>query len=157
VLALLVAVLVSRRITRPVVRLIESASLHEEAVRLGRMVEDLQTLAAAAAALQLNRRPCDVAQPAAVAAEDWESSFTAAGSASPASSNPAPVLAEPGRLASTVMARDEPGRPSGPQWPASLDRARRPDTSCPPGPSPPGLHRPHTRAPRRRLIKGEAA
>ena len=41
----------------------QTVSLHEEVLRLGRMVEDLQTLAAAeAAALQLSRQPCDLAQ-----------------------------------------------------------------------------------------------
>jgi two-component system, OmpR family, sensor histidine kinase BaeS len=64
----------------------ETASLHEEAVRLGPMVEDLQTLAAAdAAALQLRLQPCDLAQIAAAAAEDWDARFAAAGWASPAS------------------------------------------------------------------------
>ncbi len=41
----------------------QTASLHEEVLRLGRMVEDLQTLAAAeAAALHLRLQPCDLAQ-----------------------------------------------------------------------------------------------
>jgi signal transduction histidine kinase len=44
-------------------------SLHEEAVRLGRLVEDLQTLAAAqAAGLELTRRPLDLGRVAADAA-----------------------------------------------------------------------------------------
>ena len=77
----------------------QTASLHEEAVRLGRMVEDLQTVAAAeAAALQLTRRPCDLAQVAAEAAEDWDASFTAAGVSLTQHLEPAPVLADPGRL-----------------------------------------------------------
>ena len=77
----------------------QTASLHEEAVRLGRMVEDLQTMAAAeAAALQLTRRTCDLAQVAAAAAEDWAASFTAAGVSFTRHLEPAPVLADPGRL-----------------------------------------------------------
>jgi two-component system, OmpR family, sensor histidine kinase BaeS len=45
------------------------ASLHEEAVRLGRLVEDLQTLASAqAAGLELDRRPFDLGRLAADAA-----------------------------------------------------------------------------------------
>jgi two-component system sensor histidine kinase BaeS len=77
----------------------QTASLHEEAVRLGRMVDDLQTLAAAeAAALQLSRRPCDLAQVAAAAAEDWEASFTAAGVSFTRQLESAPVVADPGRL-----------------------------------------------------------
>jgi signal transduction histidine kinase len=77
----------------------QTASLHEEVVRLGRMVEDLQTLAAAeAAALQLNRQPCDLARVAASAAEDWAASFAAAGVGFSRQLGPAPVLADPGRL-----------------------------------------------------------
>jgi signal transduction histidine kinase len=92
VLALLAAVLVSRRITRPV-------TLHEEIKRLGRMVEDLQTLAAAeAAALQLSRQPCDLAEIAAEEADDWDASFAAAGVSFTRRLEPAPVLADPLRL-----------------------------------------------------------
>src|SRR5579864_5803415 len=77
----------------------QTASLHEEVVRLGRMVEDLQTLAAAeAAALQLILRPCDLAQIAAAAADDWQASFAAAGISFSCQLEPAPVLADPGRL-----------------------------------------------------------
>ena len=58
----------------------QTAALHEEVLRLGRMVDDLQTLAAAeAAALQLSLKPCDLAVIAAAAADDWEASFAAAG------------------------------------------------------------------------------
>ena len=47
----------------------ELGSLRDEVLRLGRMVGDLQTLAAAdAAALNLARRPCDLAELAATAA-----------------------------------------------------------------------------------------
>jgi two-component system, OmpR family, sensor histidine kinase BaeS len=77
----------------------QTASLHEEVVRLGRMVEDLQTLAAAeAAALQLSLRLCDLAQIAAVAAEEWQASFAAAEINFQCELEPAPVLADPGRL-----------------------------------------------------------
>jgi two-component system, OmpR family, sensor histidine kinase BaeS len=77
----------------------QTASLHEEVLRLGRMVGDLQTLAAAeAAALQLSLRPCDLAQIAAAAAEDWEASFAAARISFQCELEPAPVLADPGRL-----------------------------------------------------------
>ncbi len=77
----------------------QTASLHEEVLRLGRMVGDLQTLAAAeAAAGQLSRQPCDLAGVAASAAEDWEASFAAAGVCFTRRLDPAPVLADPGRL-----------------------------------------------------------
>jgi two-component system, OmpR family, sensor histidine kinase BaeS len=77
----------------------QTASLHEEVLRLGRMVEDLQTLAAAeAAALHLDRQPCDLARVAASAAEDWEASFAAAGVCFTRRLDPAPVLGDPVRL-----------------------------------------------------------
>lgn len=77
----------------------QTASLHEEAVRLGRMVEDLQQLAAAeAAALQLSLRPCDLAGIAADAAGDFQASFAAAGVGFARQLHPARVLGDPGRL-----------------------------------------------------------
>ncbi len=77
----------------------QTVSLHEEILRLGRLVGDLQTLAAAeAAALQLNLQPCDLASVAAAAAEDWTASFAAAGIAFSQELTAAPVLADPGRL-----------------------------------------------------------
>jgi signal transduction histidine kinase len=77
----------------------QTASLHEEVKRLGRMVEDLQTLAAAeAAALQLSRQPCDLAQIAAEEADDWDASFAAAGVSFTRRLESAPVLADPVRL-----------------------------------------------------------
>jgi two-component system, OmpR family, sensor histidine kinase BaeS len=77
----------------------QTVSLHEEVLRLGRMVEDLQTLAAAeAAALQLSRQPCDLAQIAAAEAEEWDASFAAAGVGFTRRLEPAPVLADEGRL-----------------------------------------------------------
>jgi len=55
-------------------------SLHDEVLRLARMVGDLQTLAAAdAAVLQLARRPCDLAGIAAAAADSLAGQFEAAG------------------------------------------------------------------------------
>ena len=77
----------------------QTVSLHEEVLRLGRMVEDLQTLASAeAAALQLTRQPVDLAQIAAEEAEEWDASFATAGVGFTSRLEPAPVLADPGRL-----------------------------------------------------------
>lgn len=77
----------------------QTASLHEEALRLGRMVGDLQTLAAAeAAALQLSLAECDLDRVAAEAAEEWEASFAAAGIRFDWRLEPTPVLADPGRV-----------------------------------------------------------
>jgi two-component system, OmpR family, sensor histidine kinase BaeS len=77
----------------------QTVSLHEEVLRLGRMVQDLQTLAAAeAAALQLSRQPCDLAQIAAEEAEEWDASFAAAGVSFTRRLEPAPVLADADRL-----------------------------------------------------------
>ena len=54
----------------------QTASLHEEVMRLARIVDDLQTLGAAkAAALELTLAPCDLAEIARGAAEAWEASF----------------------------------------------------------------------------------
>jgi two-component system, OmpR family, sensor histidine kinase BaeS len=77
----------------------QQVTLHEEVLRLGRMVEDLQTLAAAeAAALQLSRQPCDLAQIAAAEAEEWDASFAAARVSFTRRLEPTPVLADPVRL-----------------------------------------------------------
>jgi two-component system, OmpR family, sensor histidine kinase BaeS len=77
----------------------QTASLHEEAVRLGRMVGDLQTLAAAeAAALQLSLAQCDLSRVAAGEAEQWEASFAASGIRFERRLEPAPVLADAGRV-----------------------------------------------------------
>jgi two-component system sensor histidine kinase BaeS len=55
-------------------------SLHDETLRLGRLVDDLATLAAAqAAALTLQRAPADLGKIAAAAADALESQFTEAG------------------------------------------------------------------------------
>ena len=77
----------------------QTAVLHEQVLRLGRMVNDLQTLAAAeAAALQLSLQPCDLALIARAAADDWEASFSAAGVSFEPRLESAPVDADPGRL-----------------------------------------------------------
>ena len=77
----------------------QTASLHEEVLRLGRMVDDLQTLAAVeAAALRLSLQPCDLALIARTAAEDWEAGFAAATVSLEHRLEPAPVEADPGRL-----------------------------------------------------------
>jgi len=56
------------------------ASLRDEVLRLARMVGDLQTLAAAdAAVLHLTRRPCDLASIAAAAADSLAGQFEVAG------------------------------------------------------------------------------
>ncbi len=55
-------------------------SLHDEVLRLIRMVDDLQTLAAAdAASLHLQLHPCDLAEVAAAAADSLTSRFAMAG------------------------------------------------------------------------------
>jgi two-component system, OmpR family, sensor histidine kinase BaeS len=77
----------------------QTASLHEEVLRLARLVGDLQTLAAAeAAAVQLSLRPADLAGIARSAAAEWEASFAAAGVGFEQQLEPAQVLADPGRL-----------------------------------------------------------
>jgi two-component system, OmpR family, sensor histidine kinase BaeS len=77
----------------------QTASLHEEVLRLARIVDDLQTLAAAkAAALQLDIQPFDLAQIASDAADAWETSFAAAGLALTRQLRPAPIDADPGRI-----------------------------------------------------------
>ncbi|MGN6475157.1 MAG: sensor histidine kinase [Mycobacteriales bacterium] len=58
----------------------QTASLHEEVIRLARMVDDLQTLASAeAAALHLTREPCDLAAIADAATTAMESTAASAG------------------------------------------------------------------------------
>jgi two-component system sensor histidine kinase BaeS len=72
------------------------ASLHDEVLRLARMVGDLQTLAAAdAAALHLTRRPCDLADLAAEAADSLAGRFEAAGIALQRRLAPARIDADP--------------------------------------------------------------
>jgi two-component system sensor histidine kinase BaeS len=82
----------------------QTAALHEEVLRLGRLVNDLQTLAAAdAAAVHLTLQPCDLAQVAAAAAGDWEASFAAAGVTFTRRFEPAPVQADPGQLHQVII------------------------------------------------------
>jgi two-component system sensor histidine kinase BaeS len=77
----------------------QTASLHEEVLRLARMVDDLQTLAAAeAAAVRLSLQPCDLAVIAGAAAEDWEAGFVAAGVRFERRLQAQPVEADPGRM-----------------------------------------------------------
>jgi two-component system sensor histidine kinase BaeS len=77
----------------------QTSALHEEVLRLGRMVDDLQTLAAAeAAALRLSLQPADLAVIAGAAADDWEASFAVAGISFERRLEPAPVQADPVRM-----------------------------------------------------------
>jgi signal transduction histidine kinase len=79
------------------------SSLHDEAVRLGRMVEDLQTLASAeAAGLELHRRPLDLGRVAADAADSLASRFRAAAIGLQQDLPPTPVLGDPRRLHQVV-------------------------------------------------------
>ena len=79
------------------------ASLHEEAIRLGRMVEDLQTLASAdAAGLSLERHPVDLAEIAASAADSLAGVFRDAGVDLELVLSPAVVRADPDRMRQVV-------------------------------------------------------
>jgi two-component system, OmpR family, sensor histidine kinase BaeS len=72
------------------------ASLRDEVLRLARMVDDLQTLAAAeAAALQLTLRPGDLADMAATAADSLAGRFESSQLALERHLDPAPVRADP--------------------------------------------------------------
>ncbi len=74
----------------------ELGSLRDEVLRLARMVGDLQTLAAAdAAALNLARRRCDLADLAAAAADSLTRRFEAAGITLDRRLAASPVLADP--------------------------------------------------------------
>ena len=74
----------------------ELSSLRDEVLRLARMVSDLQTLAAAdAAALQLVRRRCDLADIAATAADSLARRFEAADIELDRQLSVVPVLADP--------------------------------------------------------------
>jgi two-component system sensor histidine kinase BaeS len=82
----------------------QTASIHEEVVRLGRIVDDLQQLAAAkAAALQLILEPCDLAEIAKTAGDTWESSFSLAGLTFTRALQPAVVEADVGRVHQVVV------------------------------------------------------
>jgi two-component system, OmpR family, sensor histidine kinase BaeS len=73
----------------------EFGSLRDEVLRLARMVDDLQTLAAAdAAALNLVRRDCDLAGLAAAAADSLARRFEAAGITLARDLSPSPVRAD---------------------------------------------------------------
>ena len=73
----------------------ELGSLRDEVLRLARMVDDLQTMAAAdAAALQLTRARCDLADIAAAAADSLARPFEAASVTLDRSLTPAPVVAD---------------------------------------------------------------
>jgi signal transduction histidine kinase len=73
----------------------ELGSLRDEVLRLARMVGDLQTLAAAdAAALNLTRTPCDLAELAAAAADSLARRFEAAGLTLDRKLDASPVLAD---------------------------------------------------------------
>jgi signal transduction histidine kinase len=74
----------------------ELGSLRDEVLRLARMVGDLQTLAAAdAAALNLTRKPADLAEVAAAAADSLARRFEAAGITLDRELAAAPILADP--------------------------------------------------------------
>jgi two-component system sensor histidine kinase BaeS len=74
-------------------------SLHEEAVRLGRMVEDLQTLASAeAAGLELQPRQLDLGRLAADAADSLASRFWEGKIKVEQDLPPTPILGDPRRL-----------------------------------------------------------
>jgi two-component system sensor histidine kinase BaeS len=71
-------------------------SLHDEVLRLARMVDDLQALAAAdAAALHLELRPCDLAAIADAAADSLASRFEHAGISLERSLTPVPIRGDP--------------------------------------------------------------
>jgi signal transduction histidine kinase len=81
----------------------ELGSLRDEVLRLARMVDDLQTLAAAdAATLELTRYPCDLADIAASAADSLAAQFDMAGLTLTRHIRPAPIVADPRRLPHVV-------------------------------------------------------
>jgi two-component system sensor histidine kinase BaeS len=81
----------------------ELSSLRDEVMRLARMVEDLQTLAAAdAAGLHLARQRCDLADIAADAADSLAHRFEAADIGLERHLTRAPVYADPRRLHQVV-------------------------------------------------------
>ena len=88
-------------ITDPTPRNLES--LREEVLRLARMVDDLQSLAAAeSAALQLTLVPCDLAAVAAQAAGPLRGSFVAAGVSLTDRLAEVQVMCDPGRMREVV-------------------------------------------------------
>jgi two-component system sensor histidine kinase BaeS len=80
------------------------ASLHDESLRLGRLVEDLQTLASAeAAGLSLERHAVDLATIAAGAAESLAGRFRATGVDLERVLSPGLVWADPDRMRQVVV------------------------------------------------------
>lgn len=74
----------------------ELGSLRDEVLRLARMVDDLQILAAAdAAVVELTRHPSDLADVAATAADSLAPQFEAADLTLTRNIRPAPILADP--------------------------------------------------------------
>lgn len=74
----------------------ELGSLRDEVLRLARMVDDLQMLAAAdAAAVELTRHSCDLADIAATAADTLAAQFEMADLTLTRNIRPAPILADP--------------------------------------------------------------
>ncbi len=74
----------------------ELTSLRDEVLRLARMVSDLQDLAAAdAAALHLDRVPCDLADVAATAADSLARRYETAGTTLELRLSAAPIMADP--------------------------------------------------------------
>ena len=82
----------------------ELGSLHDEVLRLGRLVADLQTLAAAdAAVLNLTLTPTDLSEIAAAAADSLASRFEASRIHVHSSLHPAKVLGDPDRLRQVAL------------------------------------------------------
>jgi signal transduction histidine kinase len=78
-------------------------SLHDESVRLGRLVEDFQVLASAdAAGLRLDRSRVDLATVVAGVADSLESRFVTSGVRLERGLSPAVVWADPSRLRQVV-------------------------------------------------------
>ena len=80
------------------------SSLHDEVLRLGRLVEDLEGLAAAqAAGLRLERQPVSLDQVAGAAADSLAARFADAGVTLRRDLHPAVVEGDPSRLHQVVM------------------------------------------------------
>jgi two-component system sensor histidine kinase BaeS len=79
-------------------------SLRDEVLRLARMIDDLQRLAAAeSAALQLRLKPCDLAEIAETAAASLADSFGAAGVSLSRKLRPVWILCDPDRMREIVV------------------------------------------------------
>src|SRR5262249_7086294 len=80
------------------------ASLHDETLRLGRMVDDLQRLASAeAAALQLKLIPSDLAAIAQDAAHSLADAFDSAGTTLRQRLAAAPAMCDPARMREIII------------------------------------------------------